>query len=139
MADKIYNIPLYANVEGTPIIVLDPQSIPTDNASQAKSKNFINSGTAKAQHNQIINDLKSYLDKQIASLKSSLTSSISNKVGIPNYKKVVRYGNYGYSVNSAKTVKFTCKMNGWLYVNALCDDTWMRYYINGIQVARIRK
>ena len=42
MAEKIYNIPLYANIDGTPVIVLDPQSIPTDIQSTAKSKNFIN-------------------------------------------------------------------------------------------------
>lgn len=133
MADKIYNIPLYANVEGTPIIVLDPQSIPTDDASLARSKNFINSGTAKAQHNKIINDLKKYLNEKIASLKSSLTSSISNKAGLANYKKVIYYGDY------TKNRRFTCKINGWLYVNALCDDAWMKYYINGVEVARIRK
>ena len=124
MAEKIYNIPLYANIDGTPIIVLDPQSIPTDTQSTAKSKNFIKSGTANQQHLKIINDLNT----KINALRSQLTGKL---LGFPNYSKGVAQSINAFRQNK----KYVATKNGWIYVRSNWDDLFNTYFINGKAVA----
>ena len=124
MAEKIYNIPLYANIEGTPIIVLDPQSIPTDTQSNANSKNFINSGTANKQHLKIINDL----NEKINSLRSQLTGKL---LGFPDYSKGIVKSVEQFKQNK----KYVADKNGWIYVRSNWDELFNAYFINGKTVA----
>lgn len=120
MAEKIYNIPLYANIDGTPIIVLDPQSIPTDPQSNANSKNFINSGTANKQHND--------LNAKINSLRSQLTGKL---LGFPDYSKGIAKDVKLFKQNK----KYVADKNGWIYVRSNQDDLFNAYFINGKTVA----
>lgn len=128
MAEKIYNIPLYANIDGTPVIVLDPQSIPTDIQSTANSKNFINSGTANQQHLKIIDDLNEKLNTEINSLRSQLTGTL---LGFPNYKQGIAKNVDVFKQNK----KYVADKNGWLYVCSNQVELFNIYFINGNAIA----